>query len=191
MLIGWAPKNNQEIFSLEEFVKNFQKGSLQIANPVFNRKKLDWFNGEYIRQKSDSELQSLLADFDLCSKNIDENILAKAVPLVKDRITKLSEFSSLAGFLWEKPKIDTSLFGDLSYQEHLNGAILNLSNLSNWTNDEIQASLTSLIEKNNWKTGDFFMTFRIALSGSKFTPPITNCAEILGKEETLLRLKIL
>jgi len=47
-----------------------------------------------------------------------------------------------------------------------------------------------LIKEKGWKTGDFFMSFRIALSGSKFTPPITNCAEILGKGETLHRLNI-
>ena len=86
MLVGWAPKDNRELFTLEEFVANFQKGSLQIANPVFNRKKLDWFNGYYIRKKSDSELISLIrsnlseaviANFSLRPNNVNEDILVK------------------------------------------------------------------------------------------------------------------
>jgi len=200
MLVGWAPKDNRELFTLEEFVANFQKGSLQIANPVFNRKKLDWFNGYYIRKKSDSELISLIrsnlseaviANFSLRPNNVNEDILVKTVPLIKDRITKLSDFTSLAGFLFEKPKVDPSLFDSLSYKEHLSEAAANLTNLTNWTNDGIQTSLTSLISQKGWQTGDFYMSFRIALSGSKFTPPITQSAEILGKEETLLRLNSL
>lgn len=197
MLLGWAPKDNRELFTLREFVDNFQKGDLQIANPVFNRKKLDWFNGVYIRQKSDNELAELLKPFihSLSFQTVEgrsgiyENILAKVVPLIKDRIAKLSDFPSLAGFLFKKPTVDSSLFGILPYKEHLSGAVTNLTNLTNWTNDEIQTSLTSLISQNDWKTGDFFMSFRIALSGSKFTPPITNSAEILGKKETLFRLQ--
>ena len=201
MLLGWAPKDNREIFSLPEFVENFQKGSLQIANPIFNRKKLDWFNGYYIRQKSDSELRSVIAGFSLRQKKsviagfslrqnrVNEDILAKAIPLVKDRIVKLSDFSSLASFLWQRPKVDLSLFGGLPYKDHLSEAISSLSKLSSWTNETIQTSLTSLISQKGWKTGDFFMSFRIALSGSKFTPPITESAAILGKEETLLRLE--
>lgn len=195
MLLGWAPKDNRELFTLQEFVDNFQKGELQVANPVFNRKKLDWFNGYYIRKKTDRELLNLINSYHSSPSSssgpscpLDKNILAKIIPLVKDRIVRFSDFSSLAGFLFEKPKVDVSLFGNLDYKEHLTKAVANLSNLSNWSDNEIQTSLTSLIEKEGWKTGDFFMSFRIALSGSKFTPPITNCAEILGKEETLSRL---
>ena len=187
MLLGWAPKDNQEIFTLRQFVDSFQKGQLQTANPVFNRKKLDWFNGVYLRQKNDEELMKFLEPYAPSGASVET--LRKVIPLIKDRITKLSDFSPLAGFLFEKPKVDVSLFGDLPCKEHLSKAAANLSNLTNWTNDEIQTSLTSLITQNNWKTGDFYMSFRIALSGSRFTPPITNSAEILGKEETLHRLK--
>lgn len=195
MLLGWAPKDNREIFSLAEFVEVFDSKGFQKSNPVFNRKKLDWFNGYYIRQKSDSELVELLKPFIPLSfqtaeggSGIYTNTLAKVVPLVKDRISKLSDFPNLAGFLFTRPTVDTSLFGDLPYKEYLAKAFEVLEKVEPWDNDTIQNDLTALIAQNNWKTGDFYMVFRIALSGSKFTPPITNCAEIIGKEETLLRL---
>jgi len=191
MLLGWAPKDNREIFSLEEFVKYFPKGELQTSNPVFNRKKLDWFNGYYIRQLSVDDLSSKFKIQSSKFKLLDPKKQIKIAELVRDRITKLSDLDSLAGFLWQRPKVDLSLFGSLPYKDHLSEAISSLSKLSSWTNETIQTSLISLISQKGWKTGDFFMSFRIALSGSRFTPPITDCAEILGKEETLSRLKSL
>ncbi len=188
MLVGWAPKDNREVFTLGEFVENFQKGSLQTANPGFNRKKLDWFNGEYIRKTQNEKLKTLI--FEFFGKKYAEDLIEKTLPLVKDRINKLLDYKTLAGFLFEKPKVDVSLFGNLAYREHLKSAAEALSQVDPWTNENIQKKLTDLINEKGWKTGDFFMSFRIALSGSKFTPPITACAEILGKEETLLRLTL-
>ncbi|PIV00660.1 glutamate--tRNA ligase [Candidatus Shapirobacteria bacterium CG03_land_8_20_14_0_80_39_12] len=188
MLIGWAPKDNREIFSLQEFVDNFQKGQLQIANPVFNRVKLDWFNGYYIRKTKDEKLKTLINKF--YEGRYPEDKIGKIIPIIKDRIVKLSDFSALAGFFFKKPSVDKALFKDLLYEEHLKAASEVLGNLSNWTNEKIQESLTKLIEEKKWKTEDFYMSLRIALTGSRFTPPITQSAEILGKKETLSRLKI-
>lgn len=209
MLLGWAPKDNRELFTLPEFVENFEKGGLQTANPIFNRKKLDWFNGCYIRQKTDNELVELLKPFIPLSFRTTEsrsgiyiNTLTKVVPLVKDRIIKLSEFQKLAGFIFERPKVDISLFGDLSYKDHIKAALDVLSAIKQlaspdpggqggWDNETMKTSLTSLISQENFKTGDFFMSLRIAVSGSRFTPPIVESMEIIGKEETLTRLKLL
>lgn len=185
MLLGWAPKDNRELFTLEEFVKYFSKGSLQIANPVFNRKKLDWFNGHYIRQKSDEELISLLKDF--VPKGSDIKLLKQIIPLIKDRITKLSDFSSFAGFFFEKPKVDSALFME-NYEEHLREAKRIISILDDWSIGKLNEELQNLIAEKSWKTGDFFMNLRIALTGSKFTPPITDSIIVLGKKETLERL---
>jgi glutamyl-tRNA synthetase len=185
MLLGWAPKDNRELFTLEEFVEYFPKGSLQIANPVFNRKKLDWFNGQYIRMKTDEELISLLNDF--VPKGTDTKLLSQIVPLIKDRITKLGDFSSFAGFFFEKPIIDKTLFIENS-SEHLEEAKLVLSTLDDWNIGKINEKLQQLVAEKGWKTGDFFMNLRVALTGSKFTPPITDSMAILGKEKTLERL---
>jgi nondiscriminating glutamyl-tRNA synthetase len=185
MLLGWAPKDNRELFSLKEFVEYFSKGSLQIANPVFNRKKLDWFNGQYIRAKTDEEFLELIKPF--VPKEADEDTLKKIVPLIKDRMTKLSEFSSFAGFFFEKPEIDKNLFVEDS-TEHLIEAKRVLGVLDDWNIGRINEELQRLVAEKGWKTGDFFMNLRVAISGSKFTPPITDSMAILGKEKTLERL---
>jgi glutamyl-tRNA synthetase len=185
MLLGWAPKDNRELFTLKEFIEYFPKGSLQIANPVFNRKKLDWFNGQYLRMKTDEELISLLKGF--IPEEADTKLLVQIIPLIKDRITKLSEFSSFAGFFFEKPQVDKGLFVE-NYEEHLKEARRVISALEDWNIGKLNEELQKLVADKNWKTGDFFMNLRIAITGSKFTPPITDSMVILGKEKTLERL---
>jgi len=176
MLVGWAPKDNRELFTLGQFVEAFDSKGFQKTNPIFNREKLDWFNGEYIRQKSDPELTELFLPF---APDENKELIAKITPLVKNRIAKLSDFRSLAGFFFEAKEVDKSLLGK-NCKDHIEKAIEAIEN---------GVDLMETVEKNKFKTGDFFMDLRIAVSGSKITPPLTDSIAILGKQETLARLK--
>ena len=187
MLTGWAPKDNRELFSLDEFVKSFSPKGFQKANPIFNRDKLDWFNGYYIRQKSDEELLHLLKPF--FPDGADEEGVKKIIPLIKERIKTLSEFKSLASFFFKRPRMDKKLFGD-KYKDHLILAYEVLKDIKNWQQSEIDMKLLGKVKENRFKTGDFFMDMRVALAGSKITPPINDSMIILGKDETIERLKI-
>jgi len=186
MLLGWAPKDNRELFSLTEFVEAFDPSGFQKANPIFNREKLDWFNGHYLRQKSDEEITKLLLEF--APKGADEKLVGQITPLVKERINKLSDFDAMAGFFFEEKKVDQKLFGP-NCRQHLTGAIKELASLSSWSKEKIDPTLIDLIKAKGFKTGDFFMDLRVAITGSKFTPPINDSIAILGKEETIKRLK--
>jgi glutamyl-tRNA synthetase len=179
MLLGWAPKDNRELFTLSEFVEHFDINGFQEANPRFLTDKLDWFNGYYIRQKSDEELCREFQISNFKFKKLNENLKLKIVNLVKDRIKKLSDFDSFAGFFFAQPEVDQKLLGK-NYKEHLEKAIEAI---------EKGAPLDQVPKDNNFKVGDFFMDLRIAITGSKFTPPINESIEILGKEETLKRLQ--
>jgi len=176
MLLGWAPKDNRELFTLSEFTEHFDIQGFQEANPRFFMDKLDWFNGHYIRQKSDEELLTLLRPF--IPENADEAKLNKVIPLIKDRIKKLSDFENFAGFFFKEKEVDKNLFGE-GYKEHLKKAIEAV---------EKGIPLDQVPKDNNFKVGDFFMSLRIAVTGSKFTPPINESIEILGKEEIVKRL---
>jgi len=186
MLLGWAPKDNRELFSLTEFVEAFDPSGFQKANPIFNREKLDWFNGHYLRQKSDEEITKLLLEF--APKGADEKLVGQITPLVKERINKLSDFDAMAGFFFKEKKVDQKLFGP-NCRQHLTGAIKELASLSSWSKEKIDPTLIDLIKAKGFKTGDFFMDLRVAITGSKFTPPINDSIAILGKEETIRRLK--
>ena len=183
ILAGWAPKNNKELFTLEEFVKEFDPSGFQKSNPIFNREKLDWFNGQYIRKLPiDSLLEKLKLDKTAKNKDI--------VKLLQDRIEKLSDFNSLAKFFFDRPKVDTKLFGE-NYKEHLKNAIEVFEKIEDWNLENIGTFSLELCDRKKIPRGMFFMSLRIAITGMKFTPPINESIEILGKEETITRLKSL
>ena len=186
MLLGWAPKDNKELFSLEEFVRLFDPGGFQIANPIFNREKLDWFNGQYIRNTQNSKLKTQI--YELYKGKYSEELIEKVIPLVKERIVKLSEFEELAGFFFKEPEVDKKLLGE-NADAHLNSALEVLNKITYWKLDNINKGFMDEIGNRGYKTGNFFMDLRIAITGKKFTPPINESMEILGKKETLIRLE--
>jgi len=185
--LGWSYKDNAQLLSLEELARVFDWKKIQKQNCIFDIKKLDWFNGQYIRMKSDEELAELLKPF--APKNADKEILLKIAPLIKERITKLSDFDQMAGFFFKRLAPAAKLLKENEAEKYLLPAISSLQSIEVWTEPNITAALMKLIKKNGWKTGKFFMAFRIALTGSKQTPPINDAAVILGKEETLFRIK--
>jgi glutamyl-tRNA synthetase len=186
MLLGWAPKDNREIYSLDEFVKAFDEKGFQKSNPIFNREKLDWFNGEYIRKMDDTKLTELI--FELNKKKLAKNLITKTMPLVKDRIAKLTDYSDFAGFFFTEKKADESLFGK-KMKNHLSAAYETLEKIDGWKKESLDEELMKMIKVKDFKVGDFFMDLRIAIAGSKFTPPINESMIILGKETALKRIK--
>ncbi len=189
--LGWSYQDNSHLLSLEELTEVFDYKKIQKQNAVFDIKKLDWFNGQYIRMKNTKELVELLKPF--VSEGVSEDLLIKIVPLVKDRIVKLTEFNSLAGFFFKAPKVTRDFLaknvkGD--YKNYLVEAVKALQSIEKWQEEEITLKLMALIEKNNWPTGDFFMTLRIAITGSCQTPPINDSMAILGQRESLERLQV-
>lgn len=177
ILLGWAPKDNREFFTLEEFVAAFDPAGFQKSNPLYRLEKLDWFNGEYVRRTQNSKLKTQIREF--LEKKYPEDLIGKTIPLIKERINKLSDYWPLAKFFFARQKVDKKLLGK-NYRGHLTAAIEAL---------EKDISLDQVSAQNNFKVGDFFMDLRVAITGSKFTPPINESIEILGKREAVARLK--
>lgn len=187
MLLGWAPKDNRELFTLEEFVKNFDIEGFQEANPKFLVDKLDWFNGYYIRLLSDHDLMKKFEEQNQKFKEKDEKTKTEITKLVKDRIKKIGDFDSFAGFFFEEPNIEKVLVA-LIDKKRLQKARETLEDVDKWNLENLNERLMKTVKDNDFKTGDFFMDLRIAITGSKFTPPINDSMVILGKEETLKRI---
>lgn len=189
-LLGWSHPEEKEIFSLDEFIKLFDLKDLSPAGPIFNLEKLDWLNGEYIRKKTDQELAELIKQFLADTKALGkQKMIDQSAPLIRTRIDKLSDYWSFCSFLFEEPKVKKELFNREQDGLFLQNSLNSLKALKSWKEERIREALQGLIAKNNWKTGDFFMAFRIALTGSRVTPPITDCAAILGRKTTLSRLQ--
>lgn len=188
-LLGWSHPEAKEKFSLQEFIENFSLDRVQKTGPVFNIEKLDWLNKQYIQELNNSEFAKLVKPLSSFKDHpkFDE-IIKETGNLVKPRISTLKEFDQLAGFYFGKPKPEQSLYTQNS-QSHLNSSLKALESVNNWSLENINEALLQSVKQNNFHTGKFFMDLRIAIAGKKVTPPINESIAILGKEETIKRIK--
>ncbi len=181
MLLGWAPKDNREIFSLQEFVQAFDQDGVQKSNPIFDEKKLDWFNGQYIRNTDNVKLTQIVKPF--LTRDISDNLLEKIIPLVKDRMIKLTDINDLVSQFIDTPKlIDQNLFADKAYVS-LQSISRVLENKPIGTVEEYNNEFKKEINELGVKTGDYFMNMRVAGMGSRGTPPITESMNVIGTQE--------
>ncbi|MDD4784914.1 MAG: glutamate--tRNA ligase [Candidatus Shapirobacteria bacterium] len=188
MLLGWNPGNNQEFFTLDEFIKAFSLEHLHKKAPTFDRKKLDYFNGYYLRQKSDQELSVLFKKFLPQASDDQIKIL---IPILKERITKLSDLQTQTKFLFEDVDYQKDLLLKKGTDPKLAIEMLQKSKeLIKKYFSNLSENLLNLIKENNWNTGEFFMVFRVAICGSEFTPPVVDCLPALGQEKTLRKIDI-
>lgn len=197
-LLGWTPKNFGEILSLDEMVEDFDLSDVHIANPVFDIQKLEWMNGEYIRKTPDLKLKTQVMEYltDLSEGKLDlpkDEVLDKVIPLIKERIKKLSDFIPMTDFLWEKPEYEREIFKKLKIEDELK--ILNkieelLTNLKKpWKGEGFEKVFKKLAEEEQLSNVQMFQLIRIAFSGQTVTPPLFESIQILGEEETLNRMK--
>ena len=116
------------------------------------------------------------------------SVILETIPLVKERINTLSDYWGLAGFFFEENIVDNNLFGK-NKEKHLDSAYKVINEIKDWDNKLLNEKLMEEVKNNEFKTGDFFMDLRIAITGKKFTPPINDSIFILGKNKSLKRLK--
>lgn len=182
-LLGWAPKDNRELYTLTEFVEHFDVKGFQDANPRFFIDKLKFFNGQYIRKISDQDLLGLIRPY--APVSAEDELLLQIIPLIKTRISLLSEFGTLTEFFFTKP-----VGVDLSPEE---GEYLKLASsilaTCDWSKEGIETALVESVKANGWKNGPFFAAMRLAITGKKVSPPLTESMLILGREAVLERLK--
>lgn len=187
MLLGWNPGDDREFFTLDEFVQAFNTDHLHKKSPIFDRKKLDYLNGYYLRQKTDDELFTLFKKY--LTQATDEQIKI-LVPVLKERIVKLSDLIPQTKFLFENVEYDKDLL--LKKGTSPENAKLMLIKTKEILKkfDDIQNRIMEMVKENNWNLGEYFMVFRVAICGSVFTPPVVECLPALGQEKTLLKLQI-
>jgi len=191
-LIGWSHPEEKEIFSEKEFLKYFDLKDVQPVAPVFDIEKLEWMNGVYIRRKSDSDLVKDLRPF-LTKMSNDQ--IKQAVPLIKDRIKRLSEVKDMLEFVWTYPEYSLDLLTpkDLTKDIAVNMLEMVGEVIKNRGVDKtkaLQNEFMTLIKDNSWNTGNFFMVLRVAVCAKKVTPPILPALKLIGQEETLRRLNM-
>lgn len=194
-LMGWSHPDKKEIFSLSEFVDNFTLERITKTAPVYDLDKLNWLNGQHIRNLSDKELVSRLKPFipSGCSLELAEKI----TPHIKERLVVLSDFESLTTFFYQDIKVNENLLHKRSdpdqVKTQLEKSVHAIEQLSttDYNSVSLEEAFRQLASENDWKLGQFFMMLRIAITGEKATPPLFDTMEVLGIELTLSRLNSL
>lgn len=186
-LMGWSHPEGREIFTLEEYVEVFDLKDVQTTAPVFDPVKLEWMNGEYIRKlKVESLRLKVVAFYKNQGKDFPEDLVEKSIPLIQERIKKLSDYGPMCAFLFSAPasfEVDIGKYKDLL--KHISGA---LSTVTDWKALTVGEAMGDLAKKLGMKNSEFFMVLRVAITGKKISPPLNESMELLGKEECLKRI---
>jgi glutamyl-tRNA synthetase len=182
-LLGWAPDGETTIMSPEELVARFDLGRVQPSPAAFDYQKLDWMNGVYLRAlPPDEYADALIAYLREQGYDWDPELVAKAAPLVQEKIARLGEFPAFAGFLFARPE-----------PAAVDGAVLPaaaeaLERVEPFEAEAIEAALRELADRLGLKPRDAFQPIRLAVTGSKVSPGLFESLELLGREESLTRL---
>ncbi len=178
--LGWSYEDNSKLLTLEELIKNFDLKQVHKQNPIFDQKKLDYFNALLIRQMSQAELAAALQPF--VPADCPPELVIKIVPLIQERLVRLGEFEGLTEFFYREVRAEKA------DKKQVEEAIRVIETIGNWQNEVIEASLRQLAEARGWKPGQFFMMLRVTLTGKTVTPPLFATMEVLGKKVVLDRL---
>jgi glutamyl/glutaminyl-tRNA synthetase len=195
-LIGWHPKDDVEILSAEELIKKFELERMQKAGAVFDEKKLNWMNAQYIKNIPTEELLSMLKP--LLTKDglvVEEALLLKIIDLERGRAETLSGLIKDASFFFHLPEYDSSLLiwkngTSEKTKENLEQLqeLLQTVSEEKLTKDYLEDLLMPVAVTAG--KGDFLWPFRVALSGLTASPGPFEIAETLGKDEVLKRIKL-
>jgi glutamyl-tRNA synthetase len=190
MILGWSPKDQREILTVEEYIQEFDPKDISSKSVVFDLKKLDWINGMYIRKMPIEELKTKLKPF--IPTNFPLNKLDEILPLVLERLVKLSDFDSLTTFFYQDVNVDLATLAKKSspeeVQSQLSETITLIENLPEWSIPQMETQIRALQETHNWKKSQYFMMLRIAVTGREATPPLFETMHVIGREEVLKRL---
>ena len=205
--LGWHPIGNEEILSLEELIDKFDLKRVQKGGAIFNIKRLNWFNSQYLKRMSSEELMDRVVDYikNFSSmpeiiKEYDINYIKKVIDIELPRMNKLSDLIDLSDFFFKK-KIEypkellkwkdmTNTELTKSLQDSLN--ILEKIKESEFNRINLQIKFYSFIDEDlsyEGNKGKLLWPLRAALSGKKASPGPFEIAEVLGKEESIKRLK--
>jgi len=194
-LMGWNPGTEQEIFTLDEMAESFSLERVHSAGAQFDFEKAKWYNHEWIKRLS---AERLLPDvkntFATNGLEIDDDtLLLQIIDMVKDRCTLLPDFILQAGYFFNPPAAIDKDSIKPKWDEKKNLFFTELTKSFEltqfWEKDEIEKQFKEIASVNGLKTGDLMLPLRIMLVGGKYGPGVFDIATIIGKAETVERIR--
>jgi glutamyl-tRNA synthetase len=190
-LQGWSMPDARETFSPAEFIASFTWDRLVTGGPIFDPRRLDDLNGQYIRMLDPEHLIQSLEPF--LPAQVDRSLLPRIVPLVQTRMDRLSQFSELAGFFFAEPSYELELLTEKKLGAERSHALLRqvrdlLERLPSWDIVTMEQFFRALTEAEGVKMRQTAEVARVAITGSKAGPPLFESMEILGRACCLARV---
>jgi len=201
LLLGWNPKTEQEIFTIPEMIEQFDVSKTNKSGGVFDMERLNWVSAQHIKKMSIDELYNRSLEF-LQQKDFyknapedkkTEDYIKKIITVEQDRLSKFTEVGESNQFFFQDINYDKELLrwknaDDAATKNNLEKVADLLNNISaeNWTKENLEKIL---MEAAGDKRGDLLWPLRAALTGEKKSPSPFECAWVLGKEESLSRIK--
>ena len=196
-LLGWSPTSNEEIFSLDELIEQFDYTHISKSPAVFDMQKLRWMNGEYLKKMDFDKYYGMALPYieQAVTKDYDKKLIAE---LVKTRIETLCDIPALLDFFEELPDYSTDMYVHKKMKttkegslEVLTELLPQLEALESYTIPEIEKLLMDYIANKGIKNGQGLWPVRTAVSGKQSTPGgAYEIMQILGKEESLRRIHV-
>lgn len=194
-LLGWNDGTEKEIFSKEELISHFSMDRVHTAGAKFDYEKAKWFNHEWIK-KTDAEfltpeVKSLLEKSGITIT--DNKLLRNVIELVKERCTLLPDFVQQSTFFFQAPAVlDIDAVKpkwNEAKQLFFTELIRNYELAINWDAATLENNFKEIASVNNLKPGELMLPFRIMLVGGKFGPGVFDIAALIGKDDTINRIK--
>lgn len=196
-LLGWSPDSDQEIFTLQELVKEFDYHRIGKSPAVFDYTKLRWMNGEYLKAMEPDRFYALAEPYlrkALTRDGLDLRVIAE---LVRTRIEIFPDIAEMVDFFRELPDYEAALFENKKQKATLENSLQILQDLlpvlenaAEFTNDSLFELLSAYASEKELKNKTVIWALRIAVSGKAVTPAgATQIMEILGREESLSRIR--
>ena len=195
-LLGWSPKGEQEIFSLEELEKIFDLDGINKAPAIFDMQKLRWFNAEYMRKLPFEEYLRLAAPWFEKALAPGKFDLRRLAELMQNRTEVLKDIPDMVSFLAEMPEFDPAIYTHKKMKTNpeialqaLKAVRPMLETIDPWTEQQLHDKVMEFIPTTGLKNGQMLWPLRIAIYGRESTPGgAFEIAYLLGREETLKRL---
>ena len=193
-LVGWSYDDSREFFSLGELEKLFSLEKINKSPAVFDYQKLDWFNGSYMRKQTPEHLADLIEPvLAEAGFTAEAELLRKIVPLIQERVKLLSEVPEMVRFFFEDPAPPAfeALIPKKTEPAKALEALHRVDDLLGRLPDmgeEAEAKLRALAEELDMKLGDLLMPVRIAVTGSKVSPPLLGSIAAMGVERARARI---
>ena len=193
-LLGWNPGTEQELFTMEEMIKAFSLDRVGKSGSKFDPDKAKWFNHQYLMTKTNEQLaREYLEDLQEKGFKMGYDKLVKIVALIKERANFIKDFWEHSWFFFSAPQAFDEKIVRKRWKENsselLENILVLLEGTEDFQKDKLEFYVKEYIEKNKFPMGQIMTGMRICLVGSGMGPDLFAIMDVLGKEETIERVR--